>query len=53
MADLLLKHLLERPEFTWGSRDLIRMGECRSRYIKALQSADDNNYASLLEFVRS
>ena len=53
MADLLLKYVLDIPELTWGRSDLMRAGSCRSRYIGALQSADDNDYVSLLEFARS
>ncbi|MDP8299201.1 MAG: mobile mystery protein B [Candidatus Tantalella remota] len=53
MADLLLKHILGKPEFTWGRSDLIRAGKCRNRYMGALRSADDNDYTPLLEFVRS
>ena len=53
MADLLLIHILNQPSFTWGSRNLIQAGECRNRYISALQAADQRDYAPLLGFVRS
>ena len=53
MADLLLVHLLKQPRFTWGSQSLAKAGECRSRYIAALQAADRGDYGPLLEFVRS
>jgi Fic-DOC domain mobile mystery protein B len=53
MADLLLVHLLGRPRFTWGSENLVHAGECRKRYIDALQGADRHDYRLLLEFVRS
>ncbi|TDJ33439.1 MAG: cell filamentation protein Fic, partial [Gammaproteobacteria bacterium] len=39
--------------FSWGSENLIDPGETRSRYIAALRSADDHDYAPLLKFVRS
>ena len=53
MADLLLVHLLRKPRFTWGSENLVQDGECRKRYICALQAADRHDYRPLLEFVRS
>ena len=53
MADLLLVHLLKQPRFSWGSKDLIKAGDCRQCYIASLQAADQRNYAPLLKFVRS
>lgn len=53
MADLLLVHILGRPRFTWGSKDLVEAGECRANYINALRAADRHDYRLLLEFVRS
>ena len=53
MADLLLVQFFKRPRFTWGSENLNQIGDCRQRYIAALQSADHRDYNPLLEFVRS
>ena len=53
MADIVLEQILKQPWFTWGRHDLIKAGECRSRYIEALRAADRGDYALLLEFVRS
>ena len=53
MADLLLVHILKKPRFSWGSRNLVQSGECREHYIAALQATDQRDYDSLLEFVRS
>lgn len=53
MADLLLVHLLGRPRFTWGRESLVQAGDCRQRYITALQAADRHDYAPLLAFIRS
>lgn len=40
--------------FTWGSEDLLKDSQARSRYIKALQLADINGeYHALLEFAKS
>lgn len=53
MADLVLVHLLDQPPFTWGGQNLVNAGECRTRYIRALQAAYKKDYGPLLEFVRS
>jgi Fic-DOC domain mobile mystery protein B len=53
MTDLIQKQILGGKEFTWGSADLAQAGDCRKRYIKALQAADNNDYTPLLKFARS
>lgn len=49
MADVFIENVLRGSPFTWGKQDL----EYRSRYISALQEADDGNYIPLLEFAKS
>ena len=39
--------------FSWGSGDLDRAGEARSRYLRALRRADGGSFGDLLTFVRS
>lgn len=53
MTDLLLVQVLQRPQFTWGSGNLVNVGCCRRDYIEALRAADRQDYRFLLEFVRS
>lgn len=53
MADLLIENVLERPRFSWGSRDFVKMGDARRQYMDALFSADQSDYDALLEFARS
>lgn len=53
MADILLEKVLNRPIFSWGSADLIKSGDDRKQYIKALKEADRGDYESLMKFVRS
>ncbi|MBI5141947.1 MAG: mobile mystery protein B [Nitrospirae bacterium] len=53
MTDLLLVQVLRRPRFSWGSGSLVDVGNCRHRYIEALQAADRHDCWPLLEFVRS
>ena len=51
-TDLLLKSL-GQPRFSWGQEILIDPGETRQRYVDALRAADNHDFTSLLEFVRS
>jgi hypothetical protein len=53
MTDILLVNVLEKPSFTWGSDNLARKGDVRSRYISALRRADKGFYDELRQFVRS
>ncbi len=52
-ADVLVSHVLERPVFTWGGKNLVRKGEARARYLIALRQADMENIEPLLQFARS
>ena len=50
MADLVIA-AHNGPALTWGANlDLVKRGSARTRYIAALQAADQNNYAPLLAF---
>ena len=51
-ADLLLVALGAKP-FTWGQENMASPGEVRSRYVTALQAADEHEFVLLLKFVRS
>ncbi|MCM2471310.1 mobile mystery protein B [Agrobacterium vitis] len=51
-ADLLVEKLGAEP-FSWGSGSLGDVGELRTRYVAALQAADNHDIAPLLEFARS
>jgi len=53
MTDILLTNVLGQKSFTWGNGDLTLDGDVRNRYINALILADKNDYAKLMEFVRS
>jgi len=53
MADTLMTNILEASSFSWGSANLNTQGDVRRQYISALKSADNHDYSSLIEFVRS
>jgi len=41
-----------KPYFTWGSKNLVKQGEARTKYLEALRAADNNDYKLLIEFAR-
>jgi Fic-DOC domain mobile mystery protein B len=51
-ADILVV-ALGRPRFTWGSANLVDVGQTRQHYVEALRAADTHDMRQLLEFVRS
>jgi Fic-DOC domain mobile mystery protein B len=53
MTDILAKHALERPFFTWGGANLSKGGDARTDYLAAIREADQGNIAPLLVFARS
>jgi len=50
-AVLLVRNGADR--FSWGSADLEKAGDARTRYIEALRASDARDYSLLLNFVRS
>ena len=52
-ADILIKHGLGKPIFTWGSTNLVTKGTAREKYLEALREADQGNILPLIEFARS
>lgn len=52
IADVLVNKGFGKAYFTWGSKNLVRQGEARTKYLEALRSADQNDYKSLIEFAR-
>jgi Fic-DOC domain mobile mystery protein B len=51
MADVLVMKL-GRPAFSWGSANLVREGEARTRYLEAIRAADHGDIQPLLKFSR-
>lgn len=52
VADIIITNIFGKPEFTWGSANIIQQGEARKLYIKALQAADQHDMSPLLAFAR-
>jgi Fic-DOC domain mobile mystery protein B len=53
IADLILEKIFNKEPFSWGKVNLAKTGDVRAMYIKALKKADNYDYESLLNFVRS
>ncbi len=53
IADVLIHKGYGKPYFTWGSINLVKQGEARTQYLKALREADVFDYKPLIEFARS
>jgi Fic-DOC domain mobile mystery protein B len=51
-ADVLVRKM-GRPGFSWGSKELVRQGEARAKYLAAMRAADGGDIKPLLEFARS
>ena len=49
----MLAEQLGQPSFTWGSVNLVDVGETRAQYVAALRDADRHDYDALLIFARS
>ncbi len=52
IADVLINKGFGKSYFTWGSVNLIKVGEARTKYLEALRAADKNDYKPLIEFAR-
>jgi Fic-DOC domain mobile mystery protein B len=52
IADVLIAQGFGKTYFTWGSFNLTKPGEARTKYLKALRAADQNDYKQLIEFAR-
>lgn len=53
MADIIIEKLFKQPHYSWGAASLIKQGESRKAYIKALRAADAGDLQPLIKFARS
>ena len=51
MADLIMRNF-GLNDLDWGSENLTAISELQTKYISALQSADNGNYNPLINFVK-
>jgi len=52
IADVMAMKL-GRLSFTWGSANLVKEGEARTKYLEAIRAADHGDMQPLLKFARS
>src|ERR1043166_1192773 len=53
MADIIAEKVFKQTVFTWGAANLVKQGDARSAYLKAIKAADAGDIAPLLTFARS
>jgi Fic-DOC domain mobile mystery protein B len=53
MADIIIENIFKQPAFTWGAANLVKQGNTRKTYLKAIKIADAGDIKSLIEFARS
>lgn len=53
MADIIAEKIFRLPHFTWGAVNLLKQGDPRTVYLKALKEADKGDIQSLISFARS
>ncbi len=51
-ADTLVHNGFGQPCFSWGRYNLVKPGEARAIYLRALRQADNQDYAELIKFAR-
>lgn len=52
IADIISEHIFKKPVFSWGAANLVKQGDARKAYLKAVKAADIGNYELLLAFAR-
>lgn len=53
MADIIIEKIFSLPVFTWGAANLVKVGDQRKEYLKALKAADKEDMKPLVQFARS
>ncbi|MCM5527367.1 mobile mystery protein B [Parasegetibacter sp. NRK P23] len=53
MADIIIEKIFGLPVFTWGAANLVKLGDQRKEYLKALKAADNGDMEPLVKFARS
>lgn len=53
MADIIASNIFGRPAFSWGAKNIVKTGNAREIYLKALRLADKGDVSALVKFARS
>ncbi|PZR23737.1 MAG: mobile mystery protein B [Citrobacter freundii] len=52
MADIIIEKIFGMPVFSWGAANLVKQGDARVNYLKAVRVADGGEMGMLMEFAR-
>lgn len=50
LGDIMMKHIFNKPIFSWGQNNLTQVSELRKVYMKALREADKGDFTTLIAF---
>jgi len=53
MGDVIINHIFRKRFFTWGGANLIKKGEARTSYLRAIKQADNGEINPLIEFAKT
>lgn len=52
MADIIIDNIFGMPVFSWGATNLVKQGDVRTNYLKAVRLADGGEIGMLMQFAR-
>jgi Fic-DOC domain mobile mystery protein B len=52
MADIVIEKIFKLPVYTWGTGSLIKQGDARTVYLRAIKAADKGDIQPLINFAR-
>lgn len=53
MADIIIESVFNKEIFSWHHSNMVKAGEVRSKYIKAIREGDKGDIAPLINFARN
>jgi Fic-DOC domain mobile mystery protein B len=53
IADIVVERIFKQPIYTWGAVNLVKAGDARAAYLKAIKAADAGEIQPLIDFART
>jgi Fic-DOC domain mobile mystery protein B len=53
LADIVIQKVFKLPVYTWGAANLVKQGDQRAAYLRAIKAADTGDIQTLMIFARS
>lgn len=53
LADIVIQKVFKLPVYTWGAANLVKQGDQRAAYLRAVKAADTGDIQPLIIFARS